>query len=553
MIRYNSCKQLTIEEFKTPFELKLDKNNRWVKLSQKIPWDDLASIYYKNMSKNEGRPSIDARIIIGAIIVKHKMKFSDQETILQIQENPYLQYFLGLQEYRTDWVFAPSLFVDIRKRLGIDKFNDMTDSLIDKAFPEEKKTEQSKNKRKNNYKQKSTGNSNNTNDNINNDNINNNEEQNNSLNDPSNKPESKENTENTENTEISEGTAAIKHKGKLILDATAVNQAIKYPTDLDLLNESREITEELIDKFWELGLYPRKPRSYRRIARKDYLAAAKKRKKSKKVIRNANGKQLNYLKRNLSHIDEALESAAGRPFLLSSKEQKKLLIVREVYRQQREMHSKGVNRCEDRIVSISQPYIRPIVRGKVDTPVEFGPKFTVILQNGFAKIDRFSWDAYNESEDLIPAVEKYYKQKGYYPESVNADTIFGTQSNRKYLQLKGIKYIGKALGRPRKVTAENKKELASEKRKRQQEYRERIPIEGKFGQGKNGYDLGYLRARTSKTSGSWIGAIFFVMNIINMEKLMLKKINSLQNVIKIAIKRYFSINIYNNILINQYY
>ncbi len=543
MIRYNSCKQLTIEEFKTPFELKLDKNNRWVKLSQKIPWDDLASIYYKNMFKNEGRPSIDARIIIGAIIVKHKMKFSDQETILQIQENPYLQYFLGLQEYRADWVFAPSLFVDIRKRLGIDKFNDMTDSLIDKAFPEEKKTEQSNNKRKKNYKQKSTGNSNNTNDNINNDNINNNEERNNSLIEISSNPE---------NPETIEVASAIKHKGKLILDATAVNQAIKYPTDLDLLNASRKITEELIDKFWELGLYSKKPRSYRRLARKDYLAAAKKRKKSKKVIRNANGKQLNYLKRNLSHIDKALESTAGRPFPLASKKQKALLVVREIYRQQREMHSKGVNRCDDRIVSISQPYIRPIVRGKVDTPVEFGPKFTVILQNGFAKIDRFSWDAYNESEDLIPAVEKYYKQKGYYPESVNADTIFGTQSNRRYLQLKGIKYIGKALGRPRKVTAENKKELASEKRKRQQEYRERIPIEGKFGQGKNGYNLGYLRARTSKTSGSWIGAIFFVMNIINMEKLMLKKINFIQNVIKIAIKRYFIINIYNNILINQY-
>lgn len=543
MIRYNSCKQLTIEEFKTPFELKLDKNNRWVKLSQKIPWDDLASIYYKNMSKNEGRPSIDARIIIGAIIVKHKMKFSDQETILQIQENPYLQYFLGLQEYRADWVFAPSLFVDIRKRLGIDKFNDMTDSLIDKAFPEEKKTEQSNNKRKKNYKQKSTGNSNNTNDNIYNDNINNNEERNNSLIEISSNPE---------NPETIEVASAIKHKGKLILDATAVNQAIKYPTDLDLLNASRKITEELIDKFWELGLYSKKPRSYRRLARKDYLAAAKKRKKSKKVIRNANGKQLNYLKRNLSHIDKALESTAGRQFPLASKKQKALLVVREIYRQQREMHSKGVNRCEDRIVSISQPYIRPIVRGKVDTPVEFGPKFTVILQNGFAKIDRFSWDAYNESEDLIPAVEKYYKQKGYYPESVNADTIFGTQSNRRYLQLKGIKYIGKALGRPRKVTAENKKELASEKRKRQQEYRERIPIEGKFGQGKNGYDLGYLRARTSKTSGSWIGAIFFVMNIINMEKLMLKKINFIQNAIKVAIKRYFIINIYNNILINQY-
>jgi len=538
MIRYNSCNQLTIEEFKTPFEIKLDKNNRWVKLSQEIPWDDLAEIYYKNMSKNEGRPSIDARIIIGAIIVKHKIKFSDEEAILQIQENPYLQYFLGLREYRTDWVFVPSLFVDIRKRLGIDKFNDMTDSLIEKVFPEEEK---SNNNRKKYYKQKATGNK--TNNNINKNDINNDGEQINS---------SSERTNNQENTESSSEPVPIKHKGRLILDATAVNQAIKFPIDLNLLNDSREITEEIIDKFWELGLYSKKPRTYRRVARKDYLATAKKRKKSEKVTHKANGKQLNYLKRNLSHIDKVLESAAGRPFPLPYKKQKKLWVIREIYRQQREMHTTGVHRCDDRIVSISQPYIRPIVRGKSDTPVEFGPKFTVDLQNGFAKIDRFSWDAYNESEDLIPAVENYYEQKGYYPESVNADTIFGTQANRKYLDLKGIKFIGKPLGRPKKVTEENKKELATEKRKRQKEYRERIPIEGKFGQGKNGYDLGYVRARTSKTSESWIGAILFVMNIINMEKLMSKKINSLQNIIKNTINRYFYNYIYNYLLIEQY-
>ncbi len=542
MIRYNSCNQLTIEEFKTPFEIKLDKNNRWVKLSQEIPWDDLAKIYYKNMSKNEGRPSIDARIIIGAIIVKHKIRFTDEETILQIQENPYLQYFLGLQAYRTDWVFVPSLFVDIRKRLGIDKFNDMTDTLIEKVFPDEEETEKTNNNRKKYSKQKATGNK--TNDNINKDNINNDGEQINSSTDISNNPE---------NTESSSEPVSIKHKGKLILDATAVNQAIKFPIDLNLLNESREITEEIIDKFWELGLYSKKPRTYRRVARKDYLATAKKRKKSKKENRKANGKQLNYLKRNLSHIDKVLESAAGHPFTLPYKKQKELWVIREIYRQQREMHTKRVNRCDDRIVSISQPYIRPIVRGKSDVKAEFGPKFTVDLQRGFSKIDRFSWDAYNESEDLIPAVENYYKKNGYYPESVNADTIFGTQANRNYLQSKGIRFIGKPLGRPRKVTEENKKEIAAEKRKRQKEYRERIPIEGKFGQGKNGYELGYVRARTSKTSESWIGAIFFVMNIINMEKLMPKKINSLQNIIKIAINRYFIINIYKYLLIQQYY
>ena len=56
MIRYNSNKQVTIEEFKTPFEIRIDKENRWVKLAEKMPWDEMANIYYRNLSKDMGAP-----------------------------------------------------------------------------------------------------------------------------------------------------------------------------------------------------------------------------------------------------------------------------------------------------------------------------------------------------------------------------------------------------------------------------------------------------------------------------------------------------------------
>src|SRR3989339_1571888 len=116
MIRYQSQNQISIEEFQTPFQLKLNSQNRWVKLSRMLSWDELATIYYQVMSTDQGRPGIDARRIIGAMIIKHKLVLSDEETVMQIQENPYLQYFLGYTSYEAEPVFSPTLFVEIFKK-----------------------------------------------------------------------------------------------------------------------------------------------------------------------------------------------------------------------------------------------------------------------------------------------------------------------------------------------------------------------------------------------------------------------------------------------------
>ncbi|MFH2004871.1 MAG: transposase [Bacteroidota bacterium] len=86
------------------------------------------------MSTYQGRPCIDARRIIGAMIIKHKLVLSDEETVMQIQENPYLQYFLGYANYEAEQVFSPTLFVEIRKRIGAEKFNEMSTALIKTAL-----------------------------------------------------------------------------------------------------------------------------------------------------------------------------------------------------------------------------------------------------------------------------------------------------------------------------------------------------------------------------------------------------------------------------------
>lgn len=95
-----------------------------------------------------------------------------------------------------------------------------------------------------------------------------------------------------------------------------------------------------------------------------------------------------------------------------------------------------------------------------------------------------------------------------------ADSIYGTRSNRAYLKERGIRFAGKPLGRPPKKTSANAEQLKADKQRRQKEYRQRIPIKGKFGQGKGGYRLNYIRAKRSDTSISWVNAIFFVMNLL---------------------------------------
>jgi len=66
----------------------------------------------------------------------------------------------------------------------------------------------------------------------------------------------------------------------IVLDATACPQDIAYSTDLNLLSEAKEKTEELIDQLYNTDIHEKKPRTYRFIARKRYLQTAQKRNKS---------------------------------------------------------------------------------------------------------------------------------------------------------------------------------------------------------------------------------------------------------------------------------
>lgn len=461
--KYVSQCQLTLMGFDTPFSQTLDTNNRWVILAKKIPWDSLTNIYSKQLNnENKGADGINPRVIIGSLIIKHMCNFSDRETINAIQENIYMQYFIGYSSFSKEAPFDASLFVGIRKRLGVGQINEINEKILqlNEVLP--------------------------------------------SANANANQTEGESKNEDDHQQHDQEQKESVANEGELIVDATACPQDISYPTDLKLLNDAREKSEQLIDILCRLkGIV--KPRTYREIARKQYLKVAQKKNKSRKEIRAANKKQLACLHRNIKNIYVLLGHFEIIPF--NKKQYKYFLVIQTLYDQQSEMHKKRIHSIDDRIVSIHQPHIRPIVRGKANAKVEFGAKIDVSITNGFAFLEESSWDAYNEGTTLIATVERYKKRTACYPKKVFADKIYCNRANRKRLKELKIDLVAKPLGRPSMAMEPNHIRPG-----------DRNPIEGKFGQAKTAYGLNRIKARLADTSLSWIATIIMVLNLVKLTR-----------------------------------
>jgi hypothetical protein len=257
----------TPENYELPFEGKLSENNRWVMMAKLIPWSEFEQEYASLFSEEIGAPAKTFRIALGSLIIKEKLGTSDVETVEQIRENPYLQYFLGLSSYSNEAPFDSSMLSLFRRRIKMD--------LVNK---------------------------------------------------------------------------------------------IKW------------------------------------------------------------------------------------------------------------MYENKTQRIEDRIVNIAQPHIRPIVRGKAGSSVEFGAKISASCVDNYLFLNRLSWDNFNESQDFIQQVESFKKETGYYPSSVHVDKIYRTRKNRAFCKEKGIRISGVPLGRPPKNTSiENQKQA-------QKDEKIRSCIEGKFGE-----------------------------------------------------------------------
>ena len=208
----------------------------------------------------------------------------------------------------------------------------------------------------------------------------------------------------------------------------------------------------------------------------------------------------------MAQIEQLIESGATLKNL-NKTQYKTLLVLTEVYRQQQWLFNNNKQSIEDRIVSLSQPHIRPIVRGKAGKSVEFGAKLSASCFEGYVFLDRMSWDNFNESGDLKAQVEADRSFRGYYPESVHADRIYRTRENRAWCKERGIRISGPPLGRPpANVSKSKKKQAASDERIRN-------AIEGKFGQGKRRFGLNLVMTKLDNTSQTAIAITFLAINL----------------------------------------
>ena len=439
--------QLEFENFGLPFSGKLRSDNRWVRLAKLIPWGEFNLSYSKTLKRSGfGPPAKSVRVALGALIIKERLGTSDEETVEQIRENPYLQYFLGFKEYKDEEPFHPTMFVHFRKRISKGMLEKINEAVHKKATSKKSKD--------------------------------------------------------------SDDDDLPDNKGKLLIDATCAPADITFPTDLKLLNKAREKSEKIIDILHKPHKGKKqKPRTYRRTARKDFLTVAKAKSLPKSKRRKAIRKQLGYVERNLKTINKLTKKSSLS--LLSKQQYKELLVVSDLLCQQRWMHDQRENRVNDRIVSISQPHVRPIKRGKAHASTEFGAKISASLVDGYCFLDRLSWDNYNEAGDLEHQIKTYRKRFGFYPASVHVDKIYRNRNNIKFCKKHGIRISGPRLGRPPKDVS---KQQELKKQYRQDEI-DRIPIEGKFGQAKRRFGLSRVMCKLAQTSETAIAIIFLVMNL----------------------------------------
>ena len=465
---YKKETQLTFEDFVFPYG-KLDSENEWVKLEGLVPWGTVEQEYAKQFVDN-GHPAHTARIALGALIIKQRLKCSDEWTVRHVSENPYLQFFLGMREYTSKAPFGASTMVEFRKRFPPDAIA----AILEASIP--KKTD----------------------------------EDHDDHSDPGDESGNREGETKTETGETepkgeTAETGTTMNQGSLIMDATCCPADIAYPQDFQLLNHARELLEEIVHTTYkENGC--KVPRMYPKLARKAYLNLSRSKKRSAKSIRKCVKQQLQFIRRDIGYIANIIRD---KGISLDQTVYDLLNTLTTLYEQQRYMFEHRVHSVPDRIVSISQPWVRPIVRGKAHDNTEFGAKLHISMVNGYARIERLSFDAFNEANDFFRVVESYRKRNGFYPERVLVDKIYRNRETIAWCKERNIQLTGPALGRP-------PKDRKLSKAAKQQEYQDicdRNIVEGEFGTGKRAYGLNRIMAHLPETSFCVIGVALLCMNL----------------------------------------
>lgn len=198
----------------------------------------------------------------------------------------------------------------------------------------------------------------------------------------------------------------------------------------------------------------------------------------------------------------------------------RLNTLRAIYEQQTYMYDNRTHSVPGRIVSVSQPFVRPIVRGKAGKPVEFGAKLDISVVDGWARLECCSFDAYNEARNLQEMAERFREREGHYPSRILADKIYRNRENLSYCKEHGIRLSGPALGRPRKGEIRNKI----------QDYRdecERVEVERRFSLAKRKCGMGLVTAKLRETAAHVIAMSILVLNLRRIQCALLRLLTCL--------------------------
>ena len=486
--------QISIEEFALPFGGMLNGSNRWVKLAGIMPWKHIEEIYAATMSQNTGRRAYSARIAFGALYIKQQERLSDEDVVTAIQENPYMQYFLGQKEFMTEPLFDSSMMVHFRKRFPVEEIAKINEYICTGKWPESIRNVD----RNDGVEPETADNADDDGDDSDNDHR------------PPASSGSQKGKKNR-NTSKKKEKRHKKNRGKLVMDATVAPADIKYPTDIDLLNQSREHLETAIDYLWEKVPHnghklPYSPKK----ARKSYLKLAKSKKWTKAKCRAAIGEQLRCVELASARLSRLQEEYPEWQGLLPAWLRQRLGVIPDVYAQQKDMYDRNSNVCPDRICSLSQPHVRPIKRGKRPNPTEFGQKLHLSVVNGYTFFEQTSWNNFNEALDLPAAVRDYKRKFGCWPEAVLADKIYQTRANKLFCKENGIRLSGLPLGRRRASETD-----AKVRKQMYDDSCERNIVESRNGIAKRRYGLDLIMSKLDETAKTEAALSILAMNAIH--------------------------------------
>ena len=189
--------------------------------------------------------------------------------------------------------------------------------------------------------------------------------------------------------------------------------------------------------------------------------------------------------------------------------------LHKIYEQQKCVYENKVHSVPDSIVSVSQPFVRPTVRGKAGKPVEFGAKLDISVVNGWTRLEYCSFDAYNEAGNLQEIAERFYEREGHYPKRILADKIYRNRDNLAYCKQHHIRLSGPALGRP-------KKDVALDKRQVHIDECERVEVERCFSLAKRKCGMGLVTAKLQETAAHVVAMSIVVLNLRKIQHALLQ-------------------------------